>query len=917
MAMASGPVATLEAPCEITASTRLDPAGVSILPSGRLITPEGRSITITHDPFGLAISPDGKMAVALHPGVVTLVPTDTLGAALRFPSYDKTLPAIMPGGASFMGAAFLPDNHTVCLSGGDAGTVVVFDTAARQQVKLIDINGHVGEREYVNSFTGDLAVSRDGHRIFVLDRANYRLVTVEVASGRVVQSVSVGRLPFGLGLSADEKFAYVANVGLYEYPLVPGVTPKNGEEKMLHKPPYGIPSKEAEDGVEDEGRAMPGLGNPLVPEAMSVWVVDLSDGDVVAKLKTGLQIGQMVEGLEVVGGASPNSVVVGERFAYVSNATNDNIAIIDRAKHTIVGHIALRIDPRIDRWRGLMPFGLALSADGRRLYAALLTLNAVAVIDTADRRVLGYLPTGWCPTRLALAPDGRTLYVVTARGYGAGPNGGKDFNTPAQGTYIGDIQLGSLHAIDVSDEKLLAAQTQRVVANTFREVTVMDDNRNPLPPAPGLRKSPIKHIIYVTKENRTFDEVFGEYPGVNGDPTLARFGLKASVPEATKPVVRGTKVTAKNRSRASTVPDAPDSVLRDINVTPNHQKIARQWALSDNFYCDSDASVHGHRWMTGTIPNEWMEANSQHRKQFMPFSPAPGRRFPDSSGGMDPEDYNEIGGMWDNFHRHGVTFFNFGQATEFGGVLEEQNHTDTGIRMPVIFPMVKALFDRTSWTYAGFNMKVPDQYRMDSFEQEVRDRWLSGREPFPQIIAIQIPNDHGSAPRPKTGFPFRHSYMADNDLAIGRFMHFLSRTPWWKDMLVVFVEDDPQGGVDHVDAHRSILMMAGPYVKRGYVSHTHANFGSILKTIYTLLDLPPVNQFDATANPLDDFFTAEPDFSPYNVEPVDKRIFDPEAAMKVYDKSFDWRHIVDGSQLDDPTEQRREHAEQAKSELKP
>jgi hypothetical protein len=214
-------------------------------------------------------------------------------------------------------------------------------------------------------------------------------------------------------------------------------------------------------------------------------------------------------------------------------------------------------------------------------------------------------------------------------------------------------------------------------------------------------------------------------------------------------------------------------------------------------------------------------------------------------------------------------------------------------------------------------MKVPDQYRMDSFEQEVRDRWLSGREPFPQIIAIQIPNDHGSAPRPKTGFPFRHSYMADNDLAIGRFMHFLSRTPWWKDMLVVFVEDDPQGGVDHVDAHRSILMMAGPYVKRGYVSHTHANFGSILKTIYTLLDLPPVNQFDATANPLDDFFTAEPDFSPYNVEPVDKRIFDPEAAMKVYDKSFDWRHIVDGSQLDDPTEQRREHAEQAKSELKP
>ena len=157
------------------------------------------------------------------------------------------------------------------------------------------------------------------------------------------------------------------------------------------------------------------------------------------------------------------------------------------------------------------------------------------------------------------------------------------------------------------------------------------------------------------------------------------------------------------------------------------------------------------------------------------------------------------------------------------------------------------------------------------------------------------------------------SFVADNDLAVGRILHFLSRTKYWKNMLVIITEDDPQGGVDHVDAHRSILMMAGPYVKKGYVSHTHANFGAILKTIYNILGVPYVNQYDATGSLLQDFFTNIPDFKTYDLEKHDNRVFDVEKAMKRYNKTFDWRKIEQGPKMDDLKDMRADHYEQQKN----
>jgi hypothetical protein len=253
-----------------------------------------------------------------------------------------------------------------------------------------------------------------------------------------------------------------------------------------------------------------------------------------------------------------------------------------------------------------------------------------------------------------------------------------------------------------------------------------------------------------------------------------------------------------------------------------------------------------------------------------------------------------------------VSFFNFGFGTEMPVSLEEQMFKETGIRMTVSFPLPKPLFDRTSRTYPTFNMAIPDQYRADVFEQELRDRWESGREPFPQVITMVLPNDHLTDPHPEAGYPARESYMSDNDLALGRVIERLSRTRWWPETLVIVTEDDPQGGRDHVDAHRSILMFLGPHVRRGYVSHTLADFASIVKVIFTLLGLPSLNQFDATASLPLDMFGDTLDLAPYRALPADRALFDPALALKPFDRRFNWKALAASPVMDEPEDMRRE-----------
>jgi len=826
----------------------------AILPNGRRVTPAGRVLRTQSYAWGLAVSADGTRAALVHENAIEVVDLAAPFGVRRIPPYNSgDHPELGSGG--YMGVAFSRDGSHLFYGSADEGAIVELDIASARVTRRFALD----DATYHDSFAGDFTLTVDGRQILAVDQFNDRMVTIDLASGRVTRSVRVGRNPFAIAASPEGRTAWVSNVGMFEYPLVPGVTPDTRTSKGLPFPAYGVPSREARGGVTlGDGRRVRGLGDPNAPEAMSVFAVRLDEWRVAARVKTGYLVGAERDDLTTVGGSSPGSVVAGRRYVYVANATNDTVSVIDGASGRIVREIELNV-PGLEGLRGVLPFGETLSPDERRLYVACAGLNAVAVIDTERRTVDGYIPAGWFASEVALADNGRTLVVASAKGLGSGPNGGAGFVDPARGAHPGDIMQGTLQLVPIPDRARLEEYTRQVVANTYVS--------RPAAPLPALlREHPIRHVVFIVKENRTFDQVFGSHRGVRGDASLAELAAAA----------------------------------------PNHQALADRFALSDNFYCDSDQSNTGHRWVVGVYPNEWVEVNARSHIEARPFSSAPGRRYvAGSSATVLPEDYNEAGALWEHLARHNVPFFNLGFGTEMPASLEERMFKDTGIRMTVSFPLPKPLFDRTSRRYPTFNMRIPDQYRADVFEQELRERWDSGREPFPRLLTMVLPNDHLTDPKPEYGYPQKASYMADNDYALGRVIQTLSRSRWWPDTLVIVVEDDPQGGRDHVDAHRSIFMLIGPHVRRGYVSPTLASFGSIMRLIFTVLGLPALNQFDAAATlPLDSFGTSL-DLEPYTPRLPDRALFDPATAPKPSDATFDWRSLADSPVMDDPDDMRR------------
>ena len=845
------------------------------LVNGRRVTPSGVVIRTQSYAWGLAISPDQRRAALLRADAIEVVDLAPPYAIRRYPPRGQKVEAM--GTGTYMGLAFAPDGQSLFYSNANEGQILRMDLASGAIVSSIDIDGAGVE----DSFVGDFVLTRDGATIVAVDQFNFRLVTIDVASGTLRQSVRVGRHPFAVALSPDERTAWVSNVGMFEYPLLPGVTPDNRATAGLAFPAYGVPSKEAEEGTVVDGVRIPGLGPLNHPDAMSVFSVDLAAGRVVRKIHTGYLVGAERDDIRTVGGASPGALVAGRDRIYVSNATNDTVTVLDAASGDRLAEIELNV-PGLEGLRGVLPFSVVLSPDETRLYVACAGLNAVAVIDVARRQVEGYVPAGWFAALVALSPDGQRLYVSSAKGFGSGPNAGPQFSDPGRGLHPGDIMQGTLQIVDAPAPQALADGTRQVVANTYATRRVTSTLARTLPLGNSRHDGPIKHIVFVVKENRTFDQLFGARRGVRGNAAGAELGL-------------GVRVVSKDGTR----------VLDRVDVTPNHHALADRFAISDNFYCDADQSNTGHRWVVGVYPNEWVEVNARSRIEARPFSSAPGRRNVNgSSAVINPEDYNEAGALWEHLTRHGVSFFNFGFGAEMPQSLEEQLHKETGIRMSVSFPLPKPLFDRSSRKFPTYNMAIPDQYRMDMFEEELRDRWESGSEPFPSLVTIVLPNDHMTSEHPEDGYPFRQSYVADNDLALGRLVERLSHSRWWKDMLIVVTEDDPQGGTDSVDAHRSALMFISPWVKRGYVSSTLASFGSLMRLQFTLLGLPPLNQFDGAATLVDDVFTMTPDFTPYGARPVDPRLFDPHVAFKPFDRRFNWKGMVESPVMDDPDDMR-------------
>ena len=405
-------VATLEVPGKFEYA-RIDEKGVSVIPSGRYISPAGEMIRITHDPFGMRVSPDGTKAITLHNGVITIIDLATMQPT-RVPSYDGKIISPFSNG-SFLGVDFGDNANIVYLSGGDNGAVLVYDIQQMRRLDSISLNGKVGDVLFEDSFTSDLLYNSDKKELLVLDRANFRMVRINMQTRQIEASIPCGRLPFGLSVSPDKKYAFVANVGMYAYPLIEGMTEQNYDSLLIPHHPYGDNTKESINGTVIDGKKIPGVGSPASPEAMSVFVIDLATNKVLSKLKTGHQIGELIEDIEVVGGASPNSIAVGKQLAYITNATNDNISVIDYRTQKIVKHIPIKVSPLLDKYRGLLPFGITLSKDEKKLYVALLGFNAVAVVDIASEKTLGLIPTGWGPSRVMLGKQDKEIYIITAR----------------------------------------------------------------------------------------------------------------------------------------------------------------------------------------------------------------------------------------------------------------------------------------------------------------------------------------------------------------------------------------------------------------------------------------------------------------------------------------------------------------------
>ena len=868
---------------------KIDPAGETILPNGRLITPLGRQVKVAPHPYGLTISPDGKTLVTANSGTHPFSFSMITRLDAREPQVAQIPPGFKPADADpdsvFLGVAVGPDNRTLYVSEGNNGRIGIFDLVTHQRLYSLSLDGPFQGKTYANSLTASLELSPDGRHLNILDLAHFRLVILDTDSKQVVSSLAVGRMPFGLALSPDGKFAYVSNVGTFQYSIVPGYDPNRPKETGLDFPPFGYPSKEAAEGVTVGEKQIPGLGDPNVLEANSLWVIDVTDASapkVVAKIKTGIQVGD-----KSIGGSSPGAVVAGRERVFVSNATQDSVTMVAAGPNQVEQTIRLEPADAVKGLRGVLPFGMALSPDETRLYVACSGINAVAVLDANQGQVLGYFPTAWFPARLAVSPDGKTLYVANAKGFGAGPNGGPNFHEGPEGTYIGDITHGFVSMISIPEERALKQLTAQVLENNGFVAAAPPARRStefPIPPA-AQPSAKVRHVVFIVRENRTFDEVFGdlriEGATVDGERSLARWGENAVVKDKEEP-----------------------EVVQDGRVTPNAHALARRFAFSDNFYVDSDVSVDGHHWLVGNYPNEVLEsvwpASYGNRLDFRPDPDAPGR-ISLECGNPCPETYLEAGSLWEHLARHHVSFRNYGEGVSFPGDEGGPGMMPTGHAESVNYPMPAVLFENTSRSYATFNTDISDQYRFGQFQREFELRFASGKEPLPQFLYIWLPNDHTAKPRPEDGYHYRGSYVADNDLALGKLMQLFSHSPFWKDMAIFVTEDDAQNGLDHVDAHRSILLVISPYARHG-VSHVHTSMASIIKTFDLIFGLPWLNQYDAAATDLSDLFSATPDFTPFEALPSDARIFDP---AKVREPGLEMQ-ARPSEPLDDPETIRRE-----------
>ncbi|MCA9125478.1 MAG: beta-propeller fold lactonase family protein [Planctomycetales bacterium] len=784
--------------------------GQTQTPVNQILTPYGTFLDLPGlRPQTVAVSPNGRHVVVSGKTNSIIVIDPSTGGIVQevgMPGESARINQSYDGQddksaqVSYTGLQFSPDNRLLYLSNVN-GSVKVFrvdDQGVFHPGYSIPLPNAEAARRKPEIPSG-LALSGDGSRLYVCGNLSNRLFEIDTQSASVLRSWAVGVAPYDVVLVGDK--AFVSNWG--------GRIPGEG------------------DLTGPAGRGTVVRVDPVrhIASEGSVSVVDLAVDSTAASNTVEILTGLHASGLAV----SPD-----QQFVVCANAAADTLSVIDVKTLAIVETIWAKANPA--DLLGASPNALAFEPSGKFLLVANGSQNAVGIIEfepESGSELECLIPVGWYPGAIVWDNAGNRVHVANIKGL---PESPRDAPNSSASGFNSHHYSGSLSTFQIPDQADWPALSERVARN-LRQQRIAE---TALPPRTDVaaraiperigEPSLIKHVVYVIKENRTYDQVFGDIEKGRGNVDLCVFPR---------------------------------------NVTPNQHKMVDQFVLLDNTYCAGILSADGHQWSTTAMSTDYME------KSFAGFP----RSYPDGMG-VDENDalaYASSGFIWDNALAHGISIRNYGEF-----MMPEVRYRDPsqqgtpdflacyrtwqGKSNEVIFecsPSIESLREISPVKYVGWQMSVPDQYRADFVINELKGFEELGE--FPQLTIICLPNDHASGTRP--GCPTPAACIADNDLAFGRIVEALSHSSFWPEMAIFGIEDDPQAGWDHISGYRTTAYCISPYARRGELVSTQYNTTSVLRTIEQILGLPPMNQFDASATPMFDCFTDVADLATFDAVP--------------------------------------------------
>jgi YVTN family beta-propeller protein len=800
-----------------------DPSRI-VVPTNQVLSPLGRQVPFGGRPVDIALSPDGKWLAVLDRATVLTIEPESGNVVSRMPHK----------GGSYAGLAFAPDGSKLYAS-SIQGTIGVFEIEDDGELKAEPAIKLAADLQVPadSILPVGLAIDRQGKSLWAALNLRNSLAEIDVATGKVRREIAVGNAPFGLVLLGQR--AYVTNWG-GRLPDGNSVTGPAGAGPAVRVDPVRF--------IANDG---------------SVSIVDLSLGKAVKQVVVGLHPCAIV--------ATPD-----EKRVLVANANSDSVSVIDAATGEIVETIATR--PAENTLFGSAPNALALSPNGKQLFVANGTNNSVAVIELAapKSKLLGSFPTGWYPGGLVIDAPRQAIYVANIKGVGSratdwkGQRKVKDKNVFG---YQSHDHLGTVSLVPLAELDNLAAHTAKVRANNRLTETISalapprkDASPRAIPQRHG-EPSLIQHVLYIIKENRTYDQVFGDVKRGEGSEELCIFGAR---------------------------------------VTPNHHKLVDEFVLLDNFYCSGVLSADGHQWATEAYATDYLERG---------FGGWP-RSYPYAGG--DAMAYASSGFLWDNAIAHQKTLRIYGEFVRATIRFKDPAVTarpqfmdcyrdfldQTGKIEITATANIESLQPYVCAGAIGFPSIVPDIQRADQFKRELARFEAEGK--MPNLMIMLLPNDHTSGTRP--GMPTPEASVADNDLAMGQVIEAVSHSKFWKDTAIFVVQDDPQAGFDHIDGHRTVALAVSPYTRRHAIDSTNYNQTSMIRTMELILGLPPMNQLDASATSMAHSFNDQADLTPYdavkNNIPLDQ--LNPELKSIRDDRQRHWAQVSIELPLDDVDE---------------